>query len=174
MRSQQPQLSFGRTRRITLKRAGSYSSVSETSSPSLRKAPPQSGQLVSAGSWTTVSRGSSAGSSRRAGLRRTGSSAASSALPGSGAVSACAASSSSRRSSSCSMRLSIFSDLRPNCSRFSFKISSFIRSISLLCDASSTSCARHNARNASRSRDSRSSAEEGASSMSLFSQIGDR
>jgi len=43
MREQQAQLSFGRTVRITLKRAGTYSSVSHTSSPSIRNVPPQSG-----------------------------------------------------------------------------------------------------------------------------------
>ena len=49
MRSQLAQLSFGRTCRITLKRAGTYSSSSETSSPSRRNRPPQSVQASSFG-----------------------------------------------------------------------------------------------------------------------------
>jgi hypothetical protein len=43
MREQQAQLSFGRTVRITLKLAGTYSSILETSSPKWRNVPPQSG-----------------------------------------------------------------------------------------------------------------------------------
>ena len=70
MREQAAQLSFGRTVRITLKRAGTYSSVSHTSSPSIRNVPPQSGQASCAGAMVSVSRGRSAGSGRRAGLRR--------------------------------------------------------------------------------------------------------
>jgi hypothetical protein len=46
MREHQEQLSLGRTVRITLKRAGTYSSTSDTSSPSGRSVPPQSGRLV--------------------------------------------------------------------------------------------------------------------------------
>jgi hypothetical protein len=44
MRSQHAQASFGRTCRITLNRAGTYSSISETSSPRNFSSPPQSGQ----------------------------------------------------------------------------------------------------------------------------------
>ena len=45
------QLSLGRTWRITRKLAGIYSRTSETSSPSLRSAPPHSGQHFSLGGW---------------------------------------------------------------------------------------------------------------------------
>ena len=62
------QLSFGRTVRIPLKRAGTYSSTSETSSPSGRSVPPQSGQACCFGAIVSTSRGSSAGSRRRAGF----------------------------------------------------------------------------------------------------------
>ena len=48
------QLNLGRTWRTTKKLAGTYSSISETSSPSLRSAPPQSGQAVSFGSCLCV------------------------------------------------------------------------------------------------------------------------
>ena len=66
MRSQHAHASFGRTCRITLKRAGTYSSISATSSPTRCIAPPQSGQHV-AGSWFTVSRGRCSGSGLRDG-----------------------------------------------------------------------------------------------------------
>ena len=45
--SQLAQASLGRTRRITLKRTGSSSSISEMSSPRCLSVPPQSGQLSS-------------------------------------------------------------------------------------------------------------------------------
>ena len=41
------QLIFGRTCRTTLKRAGMRSKISVTSSPMIRSAPPQSGQVQS-------------------------------------------------------------------------------------------------------------------------------
>ena len=51
------QLSFGRTVRITLNRAGTYSKVSETSSPNRPSVPSQSGHLFSFGCSVSVSRG---------------------------------------------------------------------------------------------------------------------
>jgi hypothetical protein len=68
MRERQVQLSFGRTVRITLKRADTYSRTSGTSSRSGRSVLLQSGQLFCLGAIVSVSRGSSAGSGRRAGL----------------------------------------------------------------------------------------------------------
>ena len=70
MREQQAQLSFGRTVRITLKRAGTYSSTSETSSPSGRSVPPQSGQASCFGAMVSISRGSSAGKRTARGFLR--------------------------------------------------------------------------------------------------------
>ena len=55
--SQPVQLSLGRTWRITLKLAGMYSRISETSSPSFRSVPPHSGQACCAGSCVLISRG---------------------------------------------------------------------------------------------------------------------
>ena len=60
------QASFGRTCRITLKLAGTYSRTSATSSPIFFIVAPQSGQ-VQAGACSTVSRGRRSGSGRRAG-----------------------------------------------------------------------------------------------------------
>jgi hypothetical protein len=60
------QASFGRTCRITLKLAGTYSSISATSSPIFFIVAPQPGQ-VHAGACSTVSRGRRSGSGRRAG-----------------------------------------------------------------------------------------------------------
>jgi hypothetical protein len=60
------QLNLGRTWRITLNRDGTYSRVSVTSLPKVRKVPPQAGQLKGA-SCLTVSRGSFCDSARRAG-----------------------------------------------------------------------------------------------------------
>ena len=57
IREQPAQLSFGRTVRITLNRAGTYSRVSDTSSPSRRKVPPQSGQASSAGAMISLPAG---------------------------------------------------------------------------------------------------------------------
>jgi len=54
VRSQRLQLSLGRTWRITKKLAGTYSNISDTSSPSLRNTPPQSGHADSFGSWLRV------------------------------------------------------------------------------------------------------------------------
>jgi hypothetical protein len=68
MQSHRVQLRFGRTVRITLKWAGTYSSISETSSPNGDSDPPQSGQAVCRGSSVSISRGNAAGSGRRAGL----------------------------------------------------------------------------------------------------------
>lgn len=56
------------TSRVTLKRAGTYSSTSETSSPSGRSEPRQSGQDSCRGAIVSTSRGNSAGSGRRAGF----------------------------------------------------------------------------------------------------------
>src|ERR1700723_1277078 len=64
---QLPQESLGRTCRITLKWLGTYSSISETSSPSGRSFPPQSGHALGF-SCRISSRGSSAGNGRRAGF----------------------------------------------------------------------------------------------------------
>ena len=116
MRSQHAQASFGRTCRITLNRAGTYSSISETSSPRCFSSPPQSGHAVCFGGYVRISRGRCSGSGRRAGFAvaftaETGAADVCEAT----AFSACVASSSSSRSSSCSIWRSSFSDLRPNC-----------------------------------------------------------
>ena len=59
------QLIFGRTCRMTKKLAGMYSSISETSSPSLRNPPLQHGHLLSAGKCVLTLRRRWAGIARR-------------------------------------------------------------------------------------------------------------
>ena len=110
------------------------SSSSETSSPSLRIAPPQSGQLQLVGSCTIVSRGRWAGNAR--GARRNGSTRFSGgswvdSAAGSGGVvvagetssNAGALCKSSSASCNCASVVSSRSDERPNCQRFSRAIS---------------------------------------------------
>ena len=70
MRSQHAQASFGRTCRITLNRAGTYSSISETSSPRDFSLPPQSGQASCFGGYFRTSRGRCSGSGFRGRFRR--------------------------------------------------------------------------------------------------------
>src|SRR6266478_6065171 len=97
---------------MTLKLAGRYSSISEISSPSFFRAPPQSEQFSSLGRWVWTSRGRWSGSERRfleAGERSNTAGSAGS----SGTSSARLASSSSSLSSSCSSCRSTFSELRP-------------------------------------------------------------
>src|SRR5688572_28761207 len=132
--SQRVHACLGRTIRMTLKCAGTYSSISATSSPNPLSVPPQSGQIVSFGSCVWVSRGKCAGRGFRFDDRRS--------LCGSAASdwvsrSACAVSKSSSRNSNCSICWPSFSELRPNCIRLSFAISSFRFSISLLWESSS-------------------------------------
>ena len=67
-RSQRTQASFGRTCRITLKCSGTYSSVSETSSPRTFSARLQSGHACCFGKISRVSRGRCAGRGCRAPL----------------------------------------------------------------------------------------------------------
>ena len=62
IRSQHAQASFGRTCRITLNRAGTYSRISETSSPRCFSSPPQSGQASCFGGYFRTSRGRCSGS----------------------------------------------------------------------------------------------------------------
>ena len=62
------QHSFGRTCRITLKLAGTHSSTSETSSPSLFSSEPHAGQPCAAGICVSTSRGRWLGSGRRTGF----------------------------------------------------------------------------------------------------------
>ena len=130
MRSQHAQANFGRTCRITLKRAGTYSRISETSSPRCFSSPPQSGQAFCFGGYFRTSRGRCSGSGRRAGFAAFVAGAATDGACKGAAFSACVASSSSSRSSNCSISRSSFSDLRPNCSRRSLAINSFKCSIS--------------------------------------------
>ena len=126
------QLSLGRTCRITLKRAGAYSSTSDTSSPSLLSSPPQAGHAVCCGMCVATSRGRCSGSARRAGLRTA---AAGGRVFSVGCrCSAVPASRSSSCSSSCSSCRWIFSDLRPNCSRCNRAITSLRRSSSASCE----------------------------------------
>jgi hypothetical protein len=66
--SQLLQVNFSRTCSTTFHQRGTHSSVSVTSSPSLRTTPPHLGQAQGAG-WTMRSRGKCSGSGRRAGLR---------------------------------------------------------------------------------------------------------
>jgi hypothetical protein len=68
--SQRVQHILGRTWRITLKLAGMYSSISETSSPSFDSPPPHAEQASSAGICVWVSRGRCSGSGRRFRFRR--------------------------------------------------------------------------------------------------------
>src|SRR5436853_2819658 len=68
MASHLRQENFSRTCWITFHCAGTCSSVSVMSSPSLRRIPPQPAQAVGAG-WITRSRGRCPGSGRRAGFR---------------------------------------------------------------------------------------------------------
>ena len=108
------------------------SSISETSSPSLRIAPPQSGQLQLVGSCTIVSRGRWAGNAR--GARRNGStrfcggacveSSTGIVVSGASAVVVGAHCKSSNASCNCASVASSRSDDRPNCQRLSRAISS--------------------------------------------------
>ena len=136
MRSQHAQASFGRTCRITLKCAGTYSSISETSSPRCFNSPPQSGQAFCFGGYFRVSRGRCSGNGRRAGFAAFVAGAEAAGVCEGATFSACVASSSSSRNSSCSISRSSFSDLRPNCMRRSLAISSFKCSISVSREAS--------------------------------------
>ena len=95
---QPAQTSFGRTCRITLKLAGTYSSISATSSPIRFIAPPQSGQ-VHAGACSTVSRGRRSGNGRRVGRSRCCGLAAASSGAFASRVARLASSSSTRSSS---------------------------------------------------------------------------
>ena len=115
IRSQHAHASFGRTCRITLNRAGTYSSISETSSPRCFNSPPQSGQAFCFGGYFRVSRGRCSGRGRRAGFAAFATGAATAGVCEGTVFSACVASSSSSRSSNCSISRSSFSDLRPNC-----------------------------------------------------------
>src|SRR5215831_15380390 len=111
IREQPAQLSFGRTVRTTLKLAGTYSSVSDTSSPRWRSVPPQSGQASCFGAIVLVSRGRVAGNGRRAGLR--GACCFSTMVAGTGgggSAAAWLASRSSNRSSRCWMSWVYFSE----------------------------------------------------------------
>ena len=65
MWSQCAQASFGRTWRTTLKLAGTYSSISETSSPKGLNCPLQCGQQLASGICVTVSRGKVSGKGLR-------------------------------------------------------------------------------------------------------------
>jgi hypothetical protein len=117
----------------TFQCSGTYSSTSETSSASARKAPPHWGQLLLpvAGSWTCGTRGSCVGKGLRAALVL-GSSAG--AL---GAGSAAAlASNSSRLNSSWAICASSCSEERPNFKRFSRASCSFNCSINTSRDRS--------------------------------------
>ena len=146
MRSQHAQASFGRTCRITLKRAGTYSNISETSSPRCFNAPPQSGQAVCFGGYFRVSRGRCSGSGRRAGFAAFAADTAAAGVCEATTFSACVASSSSSRNSNCSISRPSFSDLRPNCIRRSLASSNFKCSISLSrevsCSSFDSSCSR--------------------------------
>jgi len=132
MRSQHAQASFGRTCLMTLNRAGTYSRISETSSPRSFNWPPQSGQAFCFGRYFRTSRGRCSGSGFRAGFPATfttGTTPAGVCEPA--WFSDCVACNSSSRNSSCSICRSSFSDLRPNCIRRSLAISSFKCSISV-------------------------------------------
>ncbi len=126
IRSQRRQDFFGRTVSITFRRAAISSSISVTSLPMSRRAPPQSGQ-ASPGSSTMRSRGVAAltlGLRRRDGasLAGRGSSTASVSSSSSGIASPAdeaATSIASRASSSCSISRSIRSELGPNFCRWS-------------------------------------------------------
>ena len=124
--------------RITLNRAGTYSSVSDTSSLRRRNAPPQSGHACWAGAIVSVSRGSSAGNGRRAGLLPACCfSATVAGTVGGGSAAAWLASKSSSRSSSCWMSWLYFSERGPKCMRLSLRMSSFRLSISVVRESSS-------------------------------------
>ena len=121
-----PQESFGRTSRITLKRPGTYSSVSGMSSPNGLSAPPQSGQSFP-GSWRCSSRGRCAGNGRRAGLLR---GAESEYSGGSATRGASASVIVSRASCSCAISASNRAERRPKRIRWSTANCSFRASIS--------------------------------------------
>ena len=143
MRSHPAQASFGRTCRITLNLSGTYSRISETSSPRGFSSPPQSGQVSCFGKYFRTSRGKCSGSGRRAGFAVTLATGVTTAGVCPGAVfSAWFACSSSNCNSSCSICRSSFSDLRPNCIRRSLAISSFKCSISLSRDNNCSCCVR--------------------------------
>src|SRR5204862_1400188 len=135
--SQHAQASLGRTVRITLKRTGSSSSVSQTSSPNALSSLPQSGQASSRGAIVQVSRGRCSGKTR-------GAFGAAAELFEFFAATheSCAsvASSSSTHNSSCSICRARFSLFWPNCIRRNFKISSFSDAISVLFESSSAFC----------------------------------
>jgi|HubBroStandDraft_1064217.scaffolds.fasta_scaffold173612_1 hypothetical protein len=68
IRSQHAQTSFGRTCRISLNRAGTYSRISETSSPRCFNSPPQSWHAICFGEYFPVSRCKCPGRGRRVGF----------------------------------------------------------------------------------------------------------
>jgi hypothetical protein len=158
MTSHLVQHSFGRTCRMTLKLAGTYSSISDTSSPSLLSPPPHAVHVSRSGICTCTSRGRCSGSGCRDGRCLGGS------LPGpASARSALRTSSSSSFNSSCSISLVIFSLLVPNIMRRNFAMMSLRCSISLSRLSSFSCCARTSAASVSRSRERRSAATEGLS-----------
>jgi hypothetical protein len=104
MRSQHAQASFGRICRITLNRAGTYSRISETSSPRGFSSPPQSGHAFCLGGYVRTSRGKCSGSGFRAFFPATFAAGATPAGVGEPVVfSACVACNSSSCNSSCSI-----------------------------------------------------------------------
>ena len=146
--SQRVQHILGRTWRITLKLAGMYSSISETSSPNFESPPPHAEQASPAGICVWVSRGRCSGSGRRFRFR-----------PGvlvlpvgaaAGGRAASPVSNSSSFNSSCSTSRAIFSLLVPNIMRRSLAMISFRCSISLLRVSSFSCCATTRASSASR------------------------
>src|ERR1700676_4301966 len=128
------QESFGRTCRMTLKWLGTYSSISETSSPKGRSLPPQSGHAQGF-SCTICSRGSSAGNGRGAGFSG-GSFGAGRTSRG---LAARLASRSSMESCICTSSRSSCSEERPYFMRFKYAISKRSFSSSSFWESSSAS-----------------------------------
>ncbi len=149
MRSHFVQLSLVRTWRITKKLAGTYSSISETSSPSLRNSPRNPDKpFLSAHACAFGAADARARPTRRfrSSVNRRRCRGRRLALRLAWALPRGFDSRSSSRNSSCSICRASFSDFRPNCMRCSLASSSFRCSISLSRDRAVARCCRQDQR----------------------------